>query len=121
LAVIAFVASINATDGDVFDGTFSELARTGNMGIAGGLGYDDAISEHYRDAAFAQVATRLSNANSEVGSELTKNGRGLQTKGPRAIVGGGAALSCMRGRTDRDTRIRKTIKILGRGIVGWRI
>ena len=72
MAVIAFVASINATDGDVFDGTFSELARTGNMGIAGGLGYDDAISEHYRDAAFAQVATRLSNANSEVGSELTK-------------------------------------------------
>jgi hypothetical protein len=62
LAVIAFVASINATDGDVFDGTFSELARTGNMGIARGLDYDDAISEHYRDAAFAQVATRLSNA-----------------------------------------------------------
>ena len=39
MGVIAYVASVNATDGDVFDGTFSELARTG-------LDDDDAVSGH---------------------------------------------------------------------------
>ncbi|HUI79858.1 MAG TPA: hypothetical protein VLY24_18155 [Bryobacteraceae bacterium] len=61
MAVIAFVAPVNATDGDLFDDTFSELARSGGMGIARGFDHDDANSGHYANAAFAPDPTRLSN------------------------------------------------------------
>jgi hypothetical protein len=44
VAVVAFVAFVNPADGDVFDGTFSELARTEGMGIARGPDDGNAIS-----------------------------------------------------------------------------